>query len=135
MSNRKTGNMFEQELCELLYREGFWVHNLAQNQSSQTADIIAVKNRKAYLIDAKVCLNNRFDLTKIEGNQHSAMWLWNECGNESGWFSLRLSDGSIHMYSYDMLKHLYEVRGYRNLSKKHIGESSICIEKWVLMCQ
>lgn len=132
--NKKIGNSFEQDLCELLYEKGFWVHNLAQNQSGQPADIIAVKNGKAYLIDAKVCSNDRFDLTRIEENQHSAMGLWNECGNESGWFSLRLSDGSIHMYSYDMLRHLYEIRGYRNLSKKHIGESSISFEKWVLLC-
>ena len=55
VTNRKLGNSFEQALCELLFEKGFWVHNLAQNQAGQPADIIAVINSKPYLIDAKVC--------------------------------------------------------------------------------
>ena len=31
-TNRKIGNSFETELCELLFQHGFWCHNMAQNQ-------------------------------------------------------------------------------------------------------
>ena len=38
-TNRKLGNTFEAEFCEALYAEGFWVHNMAQNQAGQPADV------------------------------------------------------------------------------------------------
>lgn len=41
--NKKLGNNFETEFCEILSAHGFWVHNLAQNQAGQPADVIAVK--------------------------------------------------------------------------------------------
>lgn len=43
MNNRKTGNSFEAEFCDLLFQHGYWVHNLAQNAAGQPADVIAVK--------------------------------------------------------------------------------------------
>ena len=118
MSNRKLGNDFEQQLCEILFENGFWVHNLAQNQSGQPADIIAVKDNKAFLIDAKVCSDSTFSLSRIEENQHTAMQLWEKCGNssfwgaeignsgflstEEAWFAL-LIDGDIVFVSYAYL--------------------------------
>lgn len=57
-SNRKTGTTFESELCEILSQNGFWAHNLAQNSAGQPADVIAVRNKTAYLIDCKVCSRN-----------------------------------------------------------------------------
>ena len=71
--NRKIGNSFETEFCELLFQYGFWCHNMAQNAAGQPADIIAVKGKTAYLIDCKVCSNNRFPLSRVEENQHFAM--------------------------------------------------------------
>ena len=59
-TNRKIGNSFETEFCELLFQHGFWCHNMAQNAAGQPADVIAVKGKTAYLIDCKVCSNNRF---------------------------------------------------------------------------
>lgn len=99
MSNRKLGNDFEQQLCEILFENGFWVHNLAQNKSGQPADIIAVKYNKAFLIDAKVCSNSTFSLSRIEENQHTAMQLWEKCGNSSAWFAL-LIDEDVVFVSY-----------------------------------
>lgn len=40
-SNKKNGNYFEEEFCELLALHGFWAHNMAQNQGGQPADVIA----------------------------------------------------------------------------------------------
>ena len=50
MSNRKLGNAFEAELCERLSEYGFWAHNMAQNSAGQPADVIAARNKVAYLI-------------------------------------------------------------------------------------
>lgn len=103
MGNRKTGNAFETEFCERLFNKGFWVHNLTQNNAGQPADVIAVKNDKAFLIDCKVCEKNSFALSRVEPNQHTAMTCWKNSGNGSGWFALRLNDGSIYMFDYDLI--------------------------------
>lgn len=34
-TNRKIGNSFETEFCELLFQHGFWCHNMAQNAAGQ----------------------------------------------------------------------------------------------------
>ena len=74
--NRTVGSQFEEELCGLLAEHGWWAHNMAQNQTGQPADVIAVKNNIAVLIDCKDCENNRFPLSRIECNQEGAMTLW-----------------------------------------------------------
>lgn len=134
MSNRKLGNDFERELCELLHDNGFWVHNFAQNQAGQPADIIAVKNRSAFLIDAKVCSNNKFDLKRIEENQHSSMKLWEECGNGTGWFALKTTDG-IFMHTYETLENLYHEKGCQYLSADDIRNNGLVLSVWLKICQ
>ena len=133
MSNRAIGNCFEDELCDILYNHGFWVHNMAQKKSGQPADVIAVRNNKAYLIDAKVCTNNEFPLSRIEENQDLSMDLWNECGNGIGWFALKTSYG-IYMISH------YVMKAWRNckhtvLSPQEIHELGKPIDKWVTKCK
>lgn len=49
---------------------------MIQNKSGQPADIIAVNKYNAILIDAKVCKNDRFSLSRIEDNQYLAMSYW-----------------------------------------------------------
>ncbi len=94
MSNKKMGNQFEAELCEILAKEGFWCHNLAQNSAGQPADVIAVKDGKAYLIDCKVCSQGKFLYSRIEENQDLSMELWHDCGNGYGWFALKFDTGT-----------------------------------------
>ena len=96
MSNKKLGNSFEAEFCETLAEEGFWTHNLAQNSAGQPADVIAVKNGDAYLIDCKVCSRGRFSFDRIEANQVLSMELWRDCCNGEGWFALDFS-GEVYM--------------------------------------
>lgn len=104
MSNRKTGTGFEAYLCGKLSAYGFWAHNLAQNKHGQPADIIAVKNGHAYLIDCKVCTTDKgFPLSRVEENQRTAMELWEARGNDVGWFAFQLPDGKIYMVSYPRL--------------------------------
>lgn len=81
-TNKKLGNTFEAELCEILFKHGFWSHNLAQNAAGQPADVIAVKHKTPYLIDCKVCSRGKFPLSRVEENQHLSMELWKMCGND-----------------------------------------------------
>lgn len=135
MSNRKLGNTFEDELCDILSSYGFWAHNMKQSKSGQPADIIAVRNKVSHLIDAKVCSNNTFPFSRIEENQDLAMELWRECGNGIGWFALKIreSDNQIYMISH------YTMIAYRNqqssLSAKEIFELGTPIERWVKKCK
>lgn len=135
MSNKKLGNDFETELCERLSEHGFWVHLLNMNKSGQPADVIAVRNGKAHLIDAKVCSNGKFALSRVEENQTLAMDLWQDCGNGIGWFAMKLDkyDSKIYMVSY------YTIKSYTNakssLSASEIFELGIPLEKWVKKCK
>ena len=88
MNNKQAGNDFEKEFCEILSKDGFWAHFMGGNRNGQPADIIAVRSKKAYLIDAKDCKNDRFVLSRIEDNQHMAMRCWEICGNNQGLQSL-----------------------------------------------
>ena len=132
-SNRATGNAFEQEFSELLYAYGFWVHRLTQDSAGQPADIIAVKNKTAYLIDCKDCSAKGFDLRRVEENQITAMSLWHECGNGQGWFAIKTPTGDIYMLP------LFVVLSYRSrqasMSFAEIHELGKSLEAWVKKCK
>lgn len=135
MNNKTIGNSFEQELCDILSECGFWVHLLNANKAGQPADIIAVKNKVSYLIDAKVCSLNKFPFKRIEENQDLAMDLWYECGNGMGWFALKLDFGDqIYMIPHYGMK-AYRNAGKTSLSAKEIFELGMPIEKWVKKCK
>lgn len=133
MTNKKIGNDFEQELCEKLSEYGFWCTNLAMNKAGQPADIIAVRNKIAYLIDAKVCSSRGFALSRVEENQELSMTLWEERGNGQGWFALQVPTGDIYM-----IPHIC-ILGYRNvqssLSFSEIHEIGTPLGKWVTKCK
>ena len=132
-SNRATGNAFEQEFSELLYAYGFWVHRLTQDSAGQPADVIAVKNKIAYLIDCKDCSAKGFDLRRVEENQITAMSLWHECGNGQGWFAIKTPTGDIYMLP------LFVVLSYRSrqasMSFAEIQELGKSLEAWVKKCK
>jgi archaeal holliday junction resolvase (hjc) len=128
MSNKKIGNNFEREFCEILSENGFWVHNLAQNQTGQPADVIAVRDGKAFLIDCKVCSTGRFQLKRIEENQQLAMEHWLDMGNDEVWFALKLDD-NIVMINYLDLMCLKMIQSSLNI--KEIFKQGIMIENWI----
>ena len=132
-SNRAVGNAFEQEFCELLYAYGFWVHRLTQDNAGQPADVIAVRNKIAHLIDCKDCSSKGFDLRRVEDNQITAMQLWNECGNGQGWFALKVPTGDIYMLP------LFVVLAYKSrqssLSYAEIHELGKPFDTWVKKCK
>lgn len=120
MVNKTLGNHFEAELCELLAENGFWAHNLAQNQAGQPADVIAVKNDVAMLIDCKVCSNDRFPLSRIEENQEMAMTLWEKQGNTQCYFAIKVSSGEIYMVHFDDLC-MQRLHGTKSIAEKDMG--------------
>lgn len=132
-SNRAVGSAFEQEFSELLYAYGFWVHRLTQDSAGQPADVIAVRNKTAYLIDCKDCSAKGFDLRRVEENQITAMQLWNECGNGQGWFAIKVPTGDIYMLP------LFVVMAYKNnqssMSYAEIYEVARPFDKWVNRCK
>ena len=134
MTNKKLGNTFEQELCELLAENGFWVHLLNANKSGQPADIIAVRNKQAYLIDAKVVSSSRgFALSRVEDNQDLAMDLWNSKGNGQGWFAFKLPNNEIYMMPHICVKGLMVSQS--TLSCSEISQIGKSLEKWVMKCK
>ena len=128
MSNKKIGNDFENEFCEILSENGFWVHNFAQNQAGQPADVIAVGDGASFLIDCKVCITGRFQLNRIEENQQSAMQHWVDTGNEEAWFALKI-ENCIVMMRYSDLMLLKTVQS--SLNKSEILKHGVMYEKWV----
>ena len=121
MNNKQAGNKFEREFCEQLARDNFWAHFMGGSKNGQPADIIAVRNEHAYLIDAKDCQNDRFPLSRIEDNQDMAMRYWEMCGNNQGLFALNTSRG-VYMLPYGVV-HVLELAGVKSLDmldiKKH----------------
>jgi Holliday junction resolvase len=130
ITNKKLGNQFEVELANMLARSGFWCTRLAPSAFGQPADLIAAKDKRAYLIDCKVCHGGRFNMSRVEDNQHYAMQMWNNKGNGSGYFAL-LIDDSVYMLSYSNLQ-LY-IGKKSVLNTKEITALGLEFSRWVEM--
>ena len=127
--NKKLGNKFEKEVSEILYNAGYWVHLLNQNKNGQPADIIAVKNKKAYLIDAKVCSLEKFAFKRVEENQHLSMQMFIECGNTTPYFALKARN-EIYMLSYKTIRDLIK-QGKKQLNFEEINKYSTRLSTWL----
>ena len=129
MINKKLGNDFEKELSEILYDAGYWVHFLNQNKNGQPADIIAVKNRMAFLIDAKVCTYEVFPFRRIEDNQQLAMNMWIECGNIDPYFALKCRN-EIYMVAYSTVMDLIR-KGKKQLNFEDMNKYGVRLATWL----
>jgi Holliday junction resolvase len=103
------------------------------NKAGQPADIIAVKNKKAYLIDAKVCSSRGFALSRVEDNQELSMDLWKDKGNGQGWFALKVPTNEIYMLPHFCIQ-AYKGR-QSSLSFSEIHELGKPLGKWVTWCK
>ena len=130
--NKKNGNSFEAEFCEMLAKHGFWAHNMTQNQAGQPADVLAVRNGAAYLIDCKLCSAKGFSLDRIEPNQETAMDLWESCGNPFGIFAIK-HNGKVFMISMLSLKTLRRC-GTSTIGVNQLPVIGIPFERWVELC-
>ena len=130
VNNKQAGNEFERKFCEMLSKDGFWSHLMGGSKNGQPADIIAVRNERSYLIDAKDCKNDRFVLSRIEDNQHMAMRKWELCGNNQGLFVLNTSKG-IYMLTYGMVQVL-EMADIKSLNMQSIEKYCTPYAEWGL---
>lgn len=128
-TNKKEGNEFEREFCDMLAEHGFWALNVPQYKAGQPADIVAAKDGKAYLIDCKVCSRRGFVLSRVEDNQRSAMTLWQECGNGVGWFAVRTMSGEIWMISMNIIEVLESQKS--TLNHSDLRTFGMPFERWV----
>lgn len=133
MNNKQAGNKFEREFCEQLASDGFWSHFMGGSKNGQPADIIAVRNEVAYLIDAKDCRNDVFKFRRIEDNQDMAMIKWEMCGNNQGLFALSTSEG-VYMLKYGMVQAL-ECMRFKQLNIEQIRLHAVPYELWVRICK
>lgn len=129
-TNKREGNRFEWELCNILSQHGYWAHNFAQNTAGQPADIIAVKDGFAELIDCKVCSHGYFSTKRIEENQQYSMHLWAQYNNGCGWFAVKFGE-RIYMATLDSLLDA----GRTSLQEWWFKENCITLEEWMLKCE
>ena len=127
--NKKLGNDFEQELCQILADAGYWTHNFANRKNGQPADIIAVRSGGAYLIDAKVCSYEVFPFKRIEENQHLAMDMWLECGNIEPYFALKARN-EVYMVGYSTIKELMR-KGKKQLNLEDMNKYGTRLATWL----
>lgn len=130
-TNRTVGNKFEQEFCEFLCRKGFWTHRMGQKAEGQPADVIAVRNRNAYLIDCKVCSRNKFPMERVEENQHFSMEFWSRCGNGEGWFALKV-ENEVYMIPHVTMIELSYKKATLNLND--IQQYGVLLGRWLQVC-
>ena len=129
MINKKLGNDFEQELCQILADAGYWTHNFANRKNGQPADIIAVKNGKAYLIDAKECTREIFPLKRMEYNQELSMGLWIECGNIEPYFALKARN-EVYVVDYTTVMELM-LKGKKQLNLEDMNKYGVRLATWL----
>jgi len=132
MSNRKDGTDFEKEFCEILAEHGFWCHNLAQKASGQPFDVIIARRCRTYPVDCKVCKNDKFDTRRIEDNQKLAMTKWRKCGNNMGWFALKLSNGDIYMVSHRAIEEFRCVTERKIMNVEDMAKNGWLLERWLV---
>ena len=105
MNNKKLGNSFEQEFCNILARDGFWVHFIEPNKSgAQPFDIVAGKDGYIYAFDCKTNKGNRFRLDRIEDNQQLAFDKFNRARNFNSYFAIK-NENNIYIYPSIILIH------------------------------
>lgn len=127
-SNKTIGNHFETELCKALAARGFWAHNFRQDPSGQPADVIAVINGRAFLIDCKVCTYDGFKLSRMEENQDLSMTLWENCGNGQGFFALWCQQ-CVYMIPHLVIQRLQEKASV--LRFNDFPKYGVPLEEWI----
>lgn len=110
MNNKKLGTAWEQECCDILKANGYWVKFFPpDSRGSQPFDIIAVKDGIAKAIDSKTSVSAVFPLSRLEDNQIFAFDLWLECGNTMPEIWVK-HKGKLYVICYKELKEKGKVK-------------------------
>ena len=92
-------NATEKRVLEWLKENGYWAHLMLQGANGQPCDIIAVKEGKATLIDAKHCATKRFSLSRIEANQATSFDYAKKFGMECAFVCEH--EGKLYVLKWD----------------------------------
>ena len=68
----------------------------------------------------------------MEENQYLAMRLWEQTGNGSGWFALKLNDGSVYMISLAGMETQMFTKTV--ISEREIRSLGVPLAEWVARC-
>lgn len=128
LANIEVGSRVEHLFCDILYEHGYWTHNFANKTHGQPCDVIAVKNKKAYIIDCKHCKNDFFKLSRVESNQFWSMSMWYEMGNGYGWFAIYINK-EFYMLSFKDIMYAFKT-DKRQFTYEEIKEIAIPLEEW-----
>lgn len=79
--NRTLGGSVERMALAELSKRGWWCHLMAQGAQGQPCDIVALKDGRGMLLDAKRCQGTRFPLSRVEPNQRACFLLAESRGN------------------------------------------------------
>lgn len=104
-NNKKLGTEFENEIVQMLHKEGYWVHFLVPHKGGQPFDIIAVKDNIAMAIECKTLEDSRryFHISRLEDNQIMGFEAWLKAGNKMAYVAVK-HRGVIHLIPYQQLK-------------------------------
>lgn len=129
MNNKLDGIRYENKVAQILYDNGYWVTLLAATHTGQPADIIAIKDSEFALIDAKLCLRDRFELSRIEPNQIRAMnALEKKSGHAIAAFVLGMSSGN-YIVSWETIKALMD-DDVHSFTEQYCQQQFITLEEW-----
>lgn len=95
MSQKSLGNLYENKLCDMLKKYGYWCHRMVDNQFGQPCDVVAMNGKKSMLIDVKHCKGDRFYLDRIEPNQSTCFQYAYECGVKDCGFAIWFDDDQV----------------------------------------
>lgn len=110
MNNKVKGTLFEREICDILAKNGYWVHFISPDaRGAQPFDIIAVKDGMAFAADCKTCDANIFSISRLEDNQIMAFEKWIDCGNLTPVLFVRHKN-NIYLVPYGELAEKEKVR-------------------------
>ena len=130
-SNKQLGSDYEQTVCQALAAQGYWVHNFANRQNGQPMDIIAVKENRAVLIDAKVCSDGKFRTSRIEENQVLSMKKWFSCGNTTAMLWISMPDDIQYLLPITDAGHLDRILQKSVLTADDLRQMGYAIERSV----
>lgn len=104
MNNKVKGTRFEQEWCDYLTEQGYWVHFIEPKRDlSQPFDVIAIKAGTVSVYDCKTLKDNRFPLDRIEWNQRIAFARIGTVGGVTRQFIVIKNENGIYEIPYLLL--------------------------------
>lgn len=107
MNNKVLGTKFEQDMCDILAKHGYWVHFITPDaRGAQPFDIVAAKDDMPYAVECKTLTRDRryFTIDRLEDNQILAFKRWTFCGNNNPIITVKQLDHIISFRFIDLIK-------------------------------